>query len=462
MDQEEQGHVAENPLQQDRPRTDQSRLIDRAVIWAGENPFRALLVCLAPAILAILFPNFWIQLFCLLWGLFNLVILSRVLLVAKELPSYRRLIVSFAAIIAVTQMFGAAYAATLLTSESYRHFRFTPYSTAADFNNRRLAVQILADTHAQATRRLNGYVAWQVELGKPTPAEYPFDVAFRNRPCPNDGVVLLVFYTCNDPPEKEPIRTALYKAERWFDALFEIEPFSDEMSIMKTGDSRGSVVAAMYPNDAKKTFFELSGGALLTFFYRLENEDRTSPTRADRRAMIEYLSDIAKTTIRDFGFEDSSLLPNDNVFAYNRSIVRIETAVADALLCAQYPYPDFNDGPCEPVGEFAQWVADDGWESPEAKPRAILSSLQPLDLLFTAYLTEVLYWDIKSMESSADRRDLVINGIMFSAMAVMTSGFADMSPVSYLAKSLLIFQFLAYVLLIILILPMSFERPKED
>jgi hypothetical protein len=37
-----------------------------------------------------------------------------------------------------------------------------------------------------------------------------------------------------------------------------------------------------------------------------------------------------------------------------------------------------------------------------------------------------------------------------------------MSPISYLAKSLLIFQFLAYVLLIILILPMSFERPKED
>jgi hypothetical protein len=66
------------------------------------------------------------------------------------------------------------------------------------------------------------------------------------------------------------------------------------------------------------------------------------------------------------------------------------------------------------------------------------------------------------METVNDRRDLVTNGMIFSAMAVMTSGFSDMSPQSYLAKSLLILQFLAYVLLIILILPMTFERPHED
>lgn len=462
MDQTDEPAVTPEPMEQDEPKANRIHGLERASTWTTDHPVSAILLCLAPVGLAILFPNWWVQCVCLIWGVCNLAVLGRVLFFAKDLRANRRLVISFAAIIAVTQVFGAAYAATMLTGDAYRHFRFTPYSTAADFNNRRLAAQILAETHAQSVQALNAYVAEQIELGKALPDRYPFSASLRRRPCPNDGVALLIFYLCDDSAAQARPDQALYKAEQWFEVLFKVDAFSDTMSVMMTDDSRGSAVAATSPQRAKDTFFEQSGGALLTYFYRLETAEQTAPTRADRRSAIEYLSEIAKTTIRDFGFESASLLPNDSSFAGNRGIHRIETAVADALLCAQYPEPNFRAGRCAPVAEFEQWVSDEGWDAPGAEPRAILSSLRPLDLLLTSYLTEILYWDIQSMEDASDRRDLVINGIIFSAMAVMTSGFADMSPISYLAKSLLIFQFLAYVGLIILILPMSFERPKED
>ncbi len=440
-----------------------ARLSAHVTKWVQAHAASSIAICLVPAGLAVLFPNFWIQCFCLVWGLLNLIILARVMLVARDMPSGRRLLVSFASIIAVSQMFGAAYAATLLSSDSFRHFRFSEYSPAADFNDRRLAAELLADIHARSVGQLNAYIAWHIESGKAVPETYPFETRLLDRPCPNDGTLLMVFYACGDPLAEPPPRTKVYKAELWFDALFEIEKFSDDIWIMKTDDDRSSVVAALQPGDPRTAFFDNSGDALLTFLYRLEQLDRAVPTRADRRLVIEYLSGIAKSTLRDFEYRDS-LLPRDSVFTggYNQEVDRLVWAVADTLLCMQYPSPRFKDAACEPVGEFKQWVPEERWESPDSRPGAILASLAPLDHFLTAYLTEILYWDIRAMEDQNDRRDMVINGLVFSAMAVMTSGFSDMSPLSYLAKTLLIFQFLAYVILIILILPMSFERPKEE
>lgn len=439
-----------------------SRHINTVTAWVEAHAFSSIALCLAPAGLAVLFPHFWVQCFCLIWGLFNLIILARVMLIARDMPSGRRLIISFASIIAVTQMFGAAYAATLLSSDSFRHFRFSDYSPAADFNNRRLAAEILADSHASSVKRLNTYVEWMIESGKTPPGDYPYDARLSKRPCPTLQVSLFMFHYCErtEPVERPP--EEYYKAERWFDDIFKIEEFSQNMWVLRTDDSRNSAVAALEPVDPKQTFFDYIGSALMTYVYRIENEQREAPTRADRRALIEYLADIAKTTLRDFGAEGDSLIPREMALTYSRGISRLEYAVADALLCAQYPRPDYNEGTCPPVPEFQPLVSAEGWDAPDAKPGVVMSGLQPLDLVLKTYLTELLYWEIKQMEDTDDRRDLVINGLVFSAMAVMTSGFSDMSPTSYLAKSLLIFQFLAYVLLIILILPMSFERPKEE
>nr|WP_070958842.1 hypothetical protein [Hyphomonas sp. Mor2] len=438
------------------------RHIRTATAWVESHAFSSIALCLAPAGLAVLFPQFWIQCLCLIWGLINLTFLGRVMLTARDMPSGRRLIISFASVIAVTQMFGAAYAATLLSGDSFRHFRFSDYSPAADFNNRRLAAEILADSHASSVKQLNAYVKSMTESGKPPPNDYPYDARLTARPCPSLQVSLFMFHYCDetDPIERSP--KELYKAERWFDDIFKIEKFSEHMWILRSDDSRNSAVAALEPVRPKATFFDYVGSALMTYVYQIENEQREAPTRADRRALIEYLADIAKTTLRDFGGDNESLIPSEMALTYNRGVSRIEYAVADALLCAQYPRPDYNEGTCVPVPEFQPLVSEDGWDAPDAKPGVVMAGLHPLDLVLKAYLTELLYWEIKQMEDTNDRRDLVINGFVFSAMAVMTSGFSDMSPTSYLAKSLLIFQFLAYVLLIILILPMSFERPKEE
>ncbi|NQY98188.1 MAG: hypothetical protein HRT82_13620 [Henriciella sp.] len=436
--------------------------IKRAGLWVETHPLASLLICLGPALLAILSPNFLTQCLCLAWGLLNLSVLVWVMLYNRDLRSSRRLIVSFASIIAVTQVFGSAYAATLLSSDSVRHFRFSQYSNAADFNERRLAARILSDSHADAIGKLNAHFASEIERGAAEPEGYPFERELRWRPCPNAGTALLLFYTCKMDRPFERSDEQLFKAERLFDAVFEIDRSIETLYIMRSRDTRNSAVAAMLPLDPKPIFFENSGGALLTYVYGLETEQRTSPLRTDRRAMIEYLSDVAKATLREDGARTNSLLPSERVLTGDDGLSRLKHAVADTLLCAQYAKPDYIDGKCEPVPEFARLVSDQGWDAPDARPGVLASDLRPLDLVLSAYLTEMLYWDIKSMEQTEDRRELVINGMIFSAMAVMTSGFSDMSPTSYLTKFLLILQFLAYVLLIILILPMSFERPKEE
>jgi len=273
---------------------------------------------------------------------------------------------------------------------------------------------------------------------------------------------LKLFFTCAADEPFARTASQLFKAELIFEDVFEIEQASDTLWIMRSRDARNSAVAAVHPIGPRETFFETSGGALLTFVYSLETKQRTATTRTDRRAMIDYLSDIAKSTLREEGVRSPTLLPSDMLVTGDSGVPRIHHAVADALLCAQYARPRYLDGKCEPVPEFQRMVSEDGWDARDASPGGVLTALRPLDYVLTAYLTEMLYWDIKSMERTADGRELVINGMIFSAMAVMTSGFADMSPTSYLAKFLLILQFLAYVLLIILILPLSFERPKEE
>jgi|GEM_PF-6366450 len=461
MDQEEDGGLPPAEPEADETKFDLRAQIERLSAWIQAHPFATLIVCLVPAGLSILFPSFWVQCLSLIWGLGNLAAIGWVLLSAKELRSAPRLVVSFAAIIAVTQTFGGAYAATLLAEDS-RHFRFSPYSTAADFNNRRLAVQVLADLHADAVADLNGYVRRQIEQGDTAPDGYPFDRNLRTRPCPHIGLSNKILYVCEEPPDGRRDPETLYKVETWFNSVFKVEEVGDgSWRIIKTNDRRSSAVAAASASQTRSDFFDSMGVALVTFIYRIEDEQRTAPSRADRRLLVEYLSDFAKTTIRDFGGQDS-LLPADNIFAEERKLRRVDTAIADALLCAQLTQTYYPRGPCPVPPEFRSAVPKARWQSPDADPNYVLRSLTPLDLVLQAHLTEILYWDIRSMEVANDRRDLVINGHIFSAMAVMTSGFADMSPNSYLAKALLILQFLTYVLLIILILPMSFERPKED
>lgn len=59
-----------------------------------------------------------------------------------------------------------------------------------------------------------------------------------------------------------------------------------------------------------------------------------------------------------------------------------------------------------------------------------------------------------------DRREVVFSAVLFSAMNVMTSGYADMIPRSRELQTYVALQFLAYVVMILLVLPIGMERPR--
>lgn len=420
-----------------------------------------ILLSLAPIIVGFLIPSFWMQIFCVFWGALYLFVLARFLLRNADLRSGRRLVVSFSAVISVTQLFGSSYAATLLSSDHYKHFRFSEFSTAADFHDQRLAAQFLADLHADAIAKLNLYVQEQVHSGSPSPDGFPFSPTMTRFPCPNNGLAYMVWYVCHDTDPANRPRDALYKAEQLVPVLFERHEASEGIYVLRTRDTRASVVAILAEADTTNSLLDLTGATLSVSFYEAWNDQDIFANPYRRRDMIEHFAAIAKSSLREYRPEPRTLLPVS--FASDEmGSERFRSAVANTLICMQDLTSDYSQGPCVPQSEFAALLSPDGWSDGGSKPGVLMTALRPLDYVLQAYLSEILYWDIATMETMADRRDLVTNGMIFSAMAVMTSGFSDMSPQSYLAKFLLILQFLAYVLLIILILPLSFERPKED
>ena len=438
---------------------EQSHTRARQVV-AGST-FLTILLSLAPIIVGFLIPSFWMQIVCVLWGALNLFVLARFLLRNAELRSGRRLVVSFSAVISVTQLFGSSYAATLLSSDHYKHFRFSEFSTAADFHDQRLAAQFLADLHADAIGKLNRYVEEQVHSGSSPPDGFPFNPTMTRFPCPNSGLAYMVWYVCHDTDPADRAHDALYKAEQLVPLLFEWHEPSEGMYVLRTRDTRASVVAILANTDTTTSFLDLTGATLSVSFYKAWEDQDIFANPYRRRDMIEHFAAIAKSSLREYRPEPRTLLPV-SLASDEMGSGRFRSAVANTLICMQDLSSDYSQGPCTPQSEFAALLSPDGWSAGGSKPGVLMTALRPLDYVLQAYLSEILYWDIATMETTADRRDLVTNGMIFSAMAVMTSGFSDMSPQSYLAKCLLILQFLAYVLLIILILPMSIERPRED
>ncbi len=418
----------------------------------------ALLLCISPILMGFAFPHFWIQILCVIWGIGNIVLLGHFLLHASDIGAGRRLVISFLAVISVTQAFGSAYAATLLSSDHYRHFRFSEYSTASDFNNQRLATQLLTEIHTNAIFGINQYVQEQIDTGVDAPAGFPFDFAMRTPACPNEGLAFMVWYTCG-PDSTEDTR-ALYKAEWLLPLLFETTEYSDTQSILRTRDTRQSVVALTTTHEPYARFLRHSGASLSVFFYESWTQQDVFANPYRRRDMIEHFAAIAKTSLRENPSDNPALIP----FSYTPNLLgsdRFRNAVVNTLICFQEVSDAYMDGPCTPPEDLAPLAASDGWSAPDAKPGVLMTTLRPLDYVLQAYLSEMLYWDVKLMETANNRRDLVANGMLFSAMAVMTSGFSDMSPQSYLAKTLLALQFLTYIILILLILPMSMERPRD-
>jgi len=83
--------------------------------------------------------------------------------------------------------------------------------------------------------------------------------------------------------------------------------------------------------------------------------------------------------------------------------------------------------------------------------------------LFSSVIPEVVLQDFGLIDSQKySDSELVFSSMLFSAMSVMTSGYSDMTPKSTLSRVLLVGQFLVYVLVILMIIPIGIERPREN
>lgn len=414
-----------------------------------------LMACFLPVGFCILFPYFWVQLFCILWGITNLTVFLRYVMGRPDISRGQQIAVNFAAILSVTQIFGAAYSATLLSDNFYEHFNIAPNSKSADYVDRRLALGLVKQSHQSAIAKLSIYMGARPNAGHELPNDKSFSSPLRRQPCPDRGIASMVAFQCDvDQESSQP-----FAAKRLLPSVLTTEKQSEGVWLLRRRGLQPVYVAISdsvpaSQNEANSFFWPMAGQALVFSVYRTWGRSRPHPTTADRRALIEYLANLARSRLSDPDRLSGLLLETG-------SNTRFETAIAEALLCAQIVNPRPYAGPCPAEDDFARLRTEDGWDSPNAQPGVLKTALRPLDYLFQAYLTEIIYWDIQALNRPDDRRDLVVNGMVFSAMATMTSGFADLSPQSYLAKFLLIMQFFLYVLIILLVLPMSMERPRD-